>query len=124
MVALFSSSADTADFEEIKKLDFGVDLIIDFVGRSYFTSNVNILRRDGMMIFLAFLSGPNLEPDTNIGQILYKRLKLKGSTLRSQTVEYQSELLSRFERDALGLIKLGKMKVEVHDVSGKSDRVS
>ncbi|GFZ46841.1 hypothetical protein JCM24511_04061 [Saitozyma sp. JCM 24511] len=102
--------------EEIKKIDSGVDLIIDFVGRSYFTSNLNLLRRDGTMIFLAFLSGPKLEPDTNIAQILYKRLTLKGSTLRSRTAEYQSDLLGRFEQHALGLIREGKMKVEVHEV--------
>jgi NADPH:quinone reductase-like Zn-dependent oxidoreductase len=110
--------ADHAGFEEeIKKIDTGVDLIIDFVGRSYFTANLNLLRRDGTIVFLAFLSGPKLEPDTNIAQILYKRLTLKGSTLRSRTAEYQSDLLGRFEQHALGLIREGTMKVEVHEVS-------
>jgi uncharacterized protein YaaW (UPF0174 family) len=65
------------------------------------------------------LSGSKLEPDTNIAQILYKRLTVKGSTLRSRTVEYQSELLRRFEKDALGMIREGKMKVEVHEVSAE-----
>lgn len=48
--------------------------------------------------------------------ILFKRLTLKGTTLRSRTVEYQSDLLGRFEQYALGLIKEGKMKIEVHEV--------
>jgi D-arabinose 1-dehydrogenase-like Zn-dependent alcohol dehydrogenase len=85
--------ADHAGFEEeIKKIDTGVDLIIDFVGRSYFTANLNLLRRDGTIVF-------------------------KGSTLRSRTAEYQSDLLGRFEQHALGLIREGTMKVEVHEVS-------
>lgn len=62
------------------------------------------------------MSGPKLEPDTNIMQILFKRLTLKGTTLRSRTVEYQADLLGRFEKYALGLIREGKMKVEVHEV--------
>nr|GFD30373.1 hypothetical protein [Tanacetum cinerariifolium] len=82
----------------------------------YFNSNLNILRRDGTLVFLAMMSGPTLQPDTNIMQILFKRLTLKGSTLRSRTTEYQADLLQRFKDNALGLIKDGKMKVEVHEV--------
>ena len=102
--------------EEIKKHEEGVDLIIDFIGKNYFNSNLNSLRRDGKLVFLAMMSGPKLEPDTNIMQILFKRLTLKGSTLRSRTVEYQADLLERFEKHALGLIKEGKMTVEIHEV--------
>lgn len=102
--------------EEIKKHADGVDLIIDFIGKNYFTPNLNSLRRDGTLVFLAMMSGPKLEPDTNIMQILFKRLTLKGSTLRSRTTEYQRDLLQSFKKDALGLITEGKMKVEVHEV--------
>lgn len=62
------------------------------------------------------MSGPKVPEDTNIMSILFKRLTLKGSTLRSRTVEYQADLLQRFEKDALGLIREGKMKVEIHEV--------
>ena len=112
------------DFEEeIKKVEEGVDLVIDFIGRSYFNQNLNILRRDGTLVFLAMMSGPKLEPDTNIIQILFKRLTIKGSTLRSRTVDYQAELLEKFEKEALGLITDGKMKVEVHKVYDWKDVV-
>jgi len=97
-------------------VDDGVDLIIDFIGKNYFNSNLNLLRRDGTMVFLAFMSGPVLPPDTNLIQLLFKRLTLKGSTLRSRTAEYQRDLLRRFEENALPLIKKGKMRVEVHEV--------
>jgi NADPH:quinone reductase-like Zn-dependent oxidoreductase len=103
--------------EEIKKIDDGVDLVVDFIGRNYFNSNLNLLRRDGTLVFLAFMSGPVLEDNTNIMQLLFKRLTIKGSTLRSRTVEYQKELLQSFEKDALGLITKGEMKVQVHEVS-------
>ena len=98
-------------------MDDGVDLIIDFIGRDYFTQNLSSLRRDGTLIFLAFMSGPKLDNNTNLGSVLYNRLTIKGTTLRSRSLEYQSDLLQRFERDALGLIKAGKMSVKVHEVS-------
>jgi NADPH:quinone reductase-like Zn-dependent oxidoreductase len=101
----------------------GVDLIIDFIGRSYFTSNLNLLNRDGTLVFLAMMSGPKLEPDTNIMQVLFKRLTIKGTTLRSRTVEYQADLLQRFEKHALRLIREEKMKIEVHEVFDWKDVV-
>ena len=93
-----------------------MNLVVDFIGRNYFNSNLDVLRRDGTMIILAFLSGPVLGPDTSIAQLLFKRLTIKGSTLRSRTVEYQKDLLRRFEKHALPLIREGKMRVEVHEV--------
>lgn len=106
----------TEDYEEeVKKVDEGVDLIVDFVGKDYFQKNLNILRRDGTVVYLAFLSGPVIDK-ANISMLLYKRLTLKGSTLRSRTVEYQSKLLKGFNDNALPLIRDGKMSIEVHEV--------
>jgi hypothetical protein len=50
-------------------------------------------------------------------QLLFKRLTLKGSTLRSRDAEYQQNLLEKFEELALPLLKEKKMKIEVHEVS-------
>ncbi|RSH86759.1 uncharacterized protein EHS24_005031 [Apiotrichum porosum] len=106
----------TQDFaEEVKKSGEGVDLIIDFVGKDYFHRNLEILNRDGAVVYLSFLSGANVDK-VPLATLLYKRLTLKGSTLRSRTVEYQAKLLDSFKNDALPLIVDGKMKVEVHDV--------
>lgn len=101
--------------EEVKKSGEGVDLIIDFVGKDYFHRNLEILNRDGAVVYLSFLSGANVDK-VPLATLLYKRLTLKGSTLRSRTVEYQAKLLDSFKNDALPLIVDGKMKVEVHDV--------
>ncbi|ORY26150.1 hypothetical protein BCR39DRAFT_541994 [Naematelia encephala] len=102
--------------EEIKKIDEGVDLIIEFIGRNYFVSNLNLLKRDGTMVYLGMMSGSKLDAGVDLLSVIYKRLTLKGSTLRSRTVDYQAKLLKHFEEDALPLIKEGKMKVEVHEV--------
>ncbi|WOO80639.1 Quinone oxidoreductase PIG3 [Vanrija pseudolonga] len=107
----------TQDFEtEIKKVTDGVDLIVDFVGKDYFTRNLKLLRRDGYLIYLAFLSGPVLDGPTNIGPLLAKRLTVRGSTLRSRDLAYQSNLLHRFKDEALQKVKDGELKVFIHEV--------
>ncbi|OJA12286.1 hypothetical protein AZE42_12810 [Rhizopogon vesiculosus] len=47
------------------------------------------------MTMLATLSGSEV-PSVNLGPILYKRLRIQGSTLRSRSVEYQTELIARY----------------------------
>lgn len=105
------------DFEdEVKKIDDGVDHIIDFIGKDYFNQNISLLRRDGTLVFLAVMSGAAFPPGAVIAPILFKRLTLKGSTLRSRDVAYQRGLLEKFQELALPKIVKGEMKVMVHDV--------
>lgn len=106
----------TPGFEEvIKGANEGVDVVIDFVGKNYFNSNLAVMNRDARMVILAFLSGAVVDK-ANIALFLAKRLTVKGSTLRSRTVEYQSKLLKSFGEHALPLIENGKMKVELYKV--------
>lgn len=106
----------TQNFAEVIKEDnAGVDLVIDFVGKSHFNQNIEALNRDGTVVYLAFLSGPVFDK-ANFGPVLYKRLTLKGSTLRSRDLEYQSNLLGQFEKNALPQIYDGKMVIAVHEV--------
>jgi NADPH:quinone reductase-like Zn-dependent oxidoreductase len=112
-----------------------VDHVIEFIGKSYWTQNLNVLRRDGVMVYLAFMSGPTFPEGASIApvsfscfssqsfrrkklimELLFKRLTLKGSTLRSRDAKYQQNLLEKFEELALPLLKEKKMKIEVHEV--------
>ena len=56
----------------------GVDVIIDFVGQSYFKQNVASAARDGRMVMLGLLSGGKLE-GLELGPILFKRLRIEGT---------------------------------------------
>lgn len=75
-----------------------VDVIVDFIGAPYFNGNLQSLKRDGRMVMLAFMGGAKIK-ETVIAQILFKRLRIEGSTLRSRTVEYQSDLVQGFVRE-------------------------
>ncbi|KAF9221531.1 quinone oxidoreductase putative [Gyrodon lividus] len=85
----------TEDFAaQVKKTTNGrgADVVIDFVGRSHWEKNIESLAIDGRMTILALLSGNEVH-SVNLSPILYKRLKIQGSTLRSRSLEYQTELV-------------------------------
>ncbi|WVQ79971.1 hypothetical protein IAT38_002072 [Cryptococcus sp. DSM 104549] len=109
--------------EEVKKVAPGVDLIVDFVGKDYWNQNIDILRLDGTLFILAFLSGAKFPEGASIAPILGKRLTVKGSTLRSRTVEYQHALLKTFEKSVLPGVLDGTIKIKVHEVYPWTDVV-
>ncbi|KAI9225757.1 MAG: NADPH:quinone reductase [Piptocephalis tieghemiana] len=88
------------EFSKVLEEEGGVDLIVDFIGSSYWQGNLNSLRLDGRLVLLAIMSGARV-PDTDISPILRKRLRIIGSTLRSRSPEYQAELLEGFKRHVL-----------------------
>ncbi|KAI8669332.1 hypothetical protein NCS57_00748000 [Fusarium keratoplasticum] len=102
--------------EEIKKHTDGngVDYIVDFVGASYFQQNQTAAARDGRIVLLGTLGGVKI-PEADISQILYKRLRIEGSTLRSRDEEYQGKLRDRLE-EYLPDFESGKLKILVDKV--------
>lgn len=103
----------TQDFaaEILKATNFeGVDVVIDFVGQSHFQKNIQVAAKDGRIVILALLSG-NVVKEVDLGPILYKRLRIEGSTLRSRTLEYQAVLKNKFQEKGLPGLKSGKHMV-------------
>lgn len=89
--------------------NYGADVIIDFIGGKYFNYNIECLTRDGRLIELATLSGGKVE-NFDMRQILAKRLKIIGSTLRSRSLDYQINLTNEFKNFAYDKIKNGIIK--------------
>jgi len=94
---------------------FGVDVVIDFVGGSYLQQNLAILGADGRMVMLGFLGGVST-PDLNLGPILFKRLTIMGSTLRSRSLQYRGELVKDFELNCYKHLETGKLKPVIDKV--------
>lgn len=92
----------------------GVDFIVDFVGASYFQKNLDAAARDGRIVLLGTLGGTKI-PEADIGQILYKRIRIEGSTLRSRDEEYQGKLRDRLE-EYLPDFEAKKLKIFVDTV--------
>ena len=89
--------------------DQGVDVIIDFIAGTYFKKNIDLLRTDGRLIILATLGGGSTEK-IDLRKILYKRLTVIGSTLRSRSLEYQINLTKDFKEKMLPKFSTGKIK--------------
>lgn len=108
----------TQDFaEEILKVTGGqgVDLIIDPVGQSHFQKDLTSAAKDGRIVLLAMMSGP-LAKEVNLVPILFKRLRIEGTTLRSRDLTYQRQLRNKVVEEALPGITDGILKVFVEKV--------
>ena len=84
----------TQDFEhEIneKTDNAGVDVILDMVGAPYLEKNLNLLRRDGRLVYIAFLGGAKAK-EVKLGQIMMKRLTITGSTMRARNTAEKAEI--------------------------------
>jgi len=93
----------------------GVDVIIDFIAAPYLQQNINCLRTDGRLILLATLGGVKVE-QLNMGAILFKRLSIIGSTLRSRSSDYQIRLTKDFGDFTLERFRNGHLKPVVDRV--------
>ncbi|KAJ9162291.1 Zinc-binding dehydrogenase [Coniochaeta hoffmannii] len=102
--------------EEVKKATGGkgVDLIVDFVGANYFQKNLDAAARDGRIVLLGLMSGSKVK-EVDIGPLLYKRLRVEGSTLRSRDENYQGQLRDKLE-EYLPLFESGEFKIYVDTV--------
>lgn len=74
-----------------------VDIIVDFVAGEYWNKNLASVRRDGRIVLLATLGGPTV-PNADILSLILKRVRVEGSTLRSRSIAYQSQLTQEFLR--------------------------
>lgn len=96
----------------------GVDLIIDFVGASYFDQNLNAVAKDGRIVNLGFLGGNKVKTDggVDIGRFLAKRCRFEGSSLRSRDENYQGKLRDQLVEHALPRLTDGRFTVPVEKV--------
>jgi len=95
--ATYAINYKEQDFvEEVMKATNGegVDLILDMVAGSYINHNISMLKKDGRLVFIAFLGGTTATVDFT--QVLLKRLTITGSTLRPQPNPFKGKI-----RDAL-----------------------
>ncbi|UZR93898.1 NAD(P)H-quinone oxidoreductase [Chondrinema litorale] len=103
--------------EEIKELTKGkgVDVVIDFMGASYFKKNLDVMGMDGRMVMLAWMGGFKLD-SLNLVPVLSKRLKIMGSTLRARSVDYKKTLIEGFTNDFVPYFDKGELKPVIDTV--------
>ena len=78
--------------------------------------------RDARWVSLAMLGGSRLEGGVDIAALLYKRVRIEGSTLRSRDLEYQERLRDRLA-EYVPDFESGKLRVFVDTVFPMEDIV-
>lgn len=97
----------TQDFEQ-ELQEKGVDVVLDMIGGSYLSKNVNILRPDGRLVHINAVDGGHV--DLNIPKMMQKRLTITGSTLRSREYDFKKQLAKEVRKNVWPLIESGKFK--------------
>jgi len=98
------------DFEKVvleKTEQKGVDVILDIVGAKYFTQNMNLLKRDGRLVILGFMGG-RIAKEFDLQQLILKRAKVTGSTMRARTDQEKAEITQSLKQMVWPLLEQGK----------------
>lgn len=115
----------THDFaEEIMRLTdgAGVDVVEDFLGASYLSRNISILRSGGRLLLVALMGGAKTEID--LARVLRNRLRIFGSVMRSRSLEDKRAITDRFRERWLPPLVEGKIKAVVDSVFPLEDVVA
>lgn len=87
----------------------GVDLILDFIGASYWDMNMKSIAVDGRLVLIGLLGGARVE-NFNLNHILAKRIQVTGTLLNPRSDQYKADLVNDLVESSLELFKTGELK--------------
>ncbi len=90
----------------------GADVILDNMGASYLSRNVDALAPEGRLVIIGMQGGTRAE--LNLGKLLTKRVAVIGSTLRSRPVEEKAAICSAVVEHVWPLLADGSIRPVVH----------
>lgn len=100
--------------------DFGpFDVILDPVGASYAVQNLKMLALDGRWVNIGLMGGRRVELD--LAQLLGKRIRLIGSTLRTRDNDFKAELMADLQARVWPLFATGQLDPKVEAVFAMQD---
>ena len=87
----------------------GVDLILDFVGASYWEKNLASVKTDGRWVLIGTLGGAEVN-QVNLFSLMQKRIQLTGTLLTPRSDAYKAELTAAFSSKCMELFEQGELK--------------
>ncbi|MDC7717609.1 NAD(P)H-quinone oxidoreductase [Vogesella sp. DC21W] len=103
-----------AGFAANLKAQGGVDVVLDPVGAALFDDNIAVLKPDGRLVVIGIMGGSSAT--LNLGLLLVKRLRLLGSTLRSQPEAVKARLAAALGAEVLPALADGRARVTLDSV--------
>ena len=102
-----------------KVLDYtnghGADVILDFVGASYWEQNLKSAAIDGRWILIGTLGGAEVEK-ISISDLMKKRLSLKGTLLTPRSDDYKAKLTQEFSKRIIPFFEEDIIQPIIHSV--------
>lgn len=96
------------DFVEVVKEatgGHGADVVLDIMGGSYLTRNLDVLAMDGRIAIIGTLGGRDAQ--LNLGSVMGKRARITGSLLRRRTVAGKAAVVAEVCEHVWPLIESG-----------------
>jgi NADPH2:quinone reductase len=90
----------------------GVDVVLDAQAGAYTQKQLDLLKPDGRLVFIASHLGETAE--VNIRQIVRRRLTVTGSTLRPRPASYKGAIAAELVRHVWPLIEQGRITTRIH----------
>jgi len=87
--------------------DNGVDVILDPVGGAYLKDNIELLGLEGRLVLIGLMGGAVAE--IGLPQVLAKRLRIIGSTLRARPLESKAAVMTSLEQNVWPRIERGEI---------------
>ncbi len=86
----------------------GVQVLLDVIGGEYWDRNLASLATRGRMALVGTMAGERVDAD--LRPLLFKRLRLHGTVLRSRPIEEKIAVTNQFVRHVLPLVESGASK--------------
>ena len=105
------------DFSEVVREHTGgagVDVLLDVIGADYWDRNLASLALRGRLVLVGTMGGGAVQ--VNLGPVMFKRLRVNGTVLRSRPIEEKIALTNQIKRHVLPLIASGAIKPVVDSV--------
>jgi len=83
----------------------GVDVILDPVGAAYLKENIASLALGGRLVLIGLLGG--MQAEVNLGQLMMKRIRIIGSTLRARPVGEKAAVMDALYQRVWPLLEAG-----------------
>ena len=92
----------------------GVDVVLDPVGGAYLEDNLNVLSLYGRLVLIGLMGGSNRE--INLGQLMVKRLRIIGSTLRARSLIEKAAIIKDLQEQGWPKISEGEIRPVIDKV--------
>src|SRR5699024_5990541 len=111
--------------EEVLKIthNHGVDLILDFIGASYWEKNLASIKVDGRWVLIGVLGGSIID-SVNLRDLMMKRIQLTGTLLTPRSDDYKAKLTKEFISNTYKLFENEQLKPIIDHIFRSEEHTS